>query len=110
MAEVEIHVAGRGYRIHCRDGEEARLRDIAALVDSKVQSATAALGPMGEARQLLFAALMLADGVHDKPAPAPAPAPDDHGAVQAAIADTIEGLAERLESFADELEARRATP
>jgi len=105
VAEVDIHVANRAYRIHCRDGEEAKLRDIAALVDAKVQSATAALGPMGEARQLLFAALMLADGLHDKPAPPPRPAPDD-AAVSEAIAETIEGLAERLESFAEELEAR----
>lgn len=103
MAEVEIRVAGRGYRIHCREGEEAKLHDVAALVDAKAQSAVAALGQMGEARQLLFAALMLADGIHDASAAAEAPAGD--AAVQDAIAETLEGLAERLESFADELEA-----
>ena len=109
MAEVEIHVAGRNYRIACRDGEEDKLRGVAALVDSRAQSATAALGAMSEARQLLFAALMLADGQVDAPAP-----PDDGDATQAAvaeaIAETVEGLAERLEAFAVELEGSAATP
>lgn len=108
MAEVEVHVAGRNYRIACRDGEEPKLRDVAALVDSRAQSAVAALGPMGEARQLLFAALMLADGQLDAP---PGPPEDDDARVQSAVADamaeTVEGLAERLEAFAADLEARR---
>lgn len=103
MAEVEIQVAGRGYRIHCRAGEEAKLREVAALVDGKVEAATAALGPMGEARQLLFAALMLADELHGREMAEP-----DATAVEGAIAQTLEGLAERLESFADELEAEPA--
>lgn len=109
MAEVDIHVAGRNYRIACRDGEEAKLRDVAALVDSRARSATAALGAMSEARQLLFAALMLADAQVDAPPP---PADDERtqAAVADAIADTVEGLAERLESFAAELEARGSTP
>lgn len=105
MAEVEIHVAGRNYRIVCRDGEEAKLQTVAALVDARARSATAALGVMSEARQLLFAALMLADAQVDAPPPA---ADDEHvaAAVADAIAETVEGLAERLEAFAIDLEAR----
>ena len=110
MAEVEIHVAGRNYRVACRDGEEDKLRDIAALVDSRAQSVTAALGPMGEARQLLFAALMLADGQVNPPPPPPSDDDRVQAAVEAAIAETLEGLAERLEAFADELEGRASTP
>ena len=42
MAEVDIHIASRAYPVACRDGEEARLRDVAALVDAKARAATSA--------------------------------------------------------------------
>ncbi|MBL0767447.1 cell division protein ZapA [Sphingopyxis sp. DHUNG17] len=57
MADVKLTVAGRPYDVHCADGEEDQLRQLAALVDEKARNIQGGT----EVRQLLFAALMLAD-------------------------------------------------
>jgi cell division protein ZapA len=101
MASVEVEIAARKYSVACRDGEEAHLRSVAAIVDSKAQDAAAALGSLSEARQLLFASLLLADELKEHrsgQAPA-APAP-----VDPAIAEALERLAGRVESLAEQLE------
>jgi cell division protein ZapA len=74
------------------------------LVDRKAQEAAAAVGNMGEARQLLFASLLLADELKELRSGKP-------GAVAAeperdpAMADALERLAERMELLADRLES-----
>ena len=60
MAEVDISIAGRHYRVACRDGEEQNLRRAAEMVDAKSREALAGLGALSESRQLLFASLLLA--------------------------------------------------
>jgi cell division protein ZapA len=104
MAEVELHIAGRAYRVACRDGEEENLRSAARLVDSKSREALAGLGTLSEARQLLFASLLLADQLIDKGAASPPAAPDP------VVAARAEALASRLESLADALEREPASP
>jgi cell division protein ZapA len=107
MAMVEIEVAARRYSIACRDGEEPHLREVAALVDSKARDAAEALGGLSEARQLLYASLLLADELHEARAGAPAAISNgDDGKV----ADSIELLAERVERLASRLEADGQTP
>ena len=104
MAEVDLTIVGRSYRVACRDGEEDTLRAAAALVDSKSREALAGLGTLSEARQLLFAALLLADQlVEGRPEAAPAAADPE-------LAGRADALAARLESLADALEAEAATP
>jgi cell division protein ZapA len=100
MAEVDLSIAGRSYRVACRAGEEDTLRAAAALVDGKSREALAGLGSMTESRQLLFAALLLADQIIDKRPAAETPAPDP------ALATRVAGLAERLERLAVSLEER----
>lgn len=102
MAEVDIHIASRSYPVACRDGEEARLRDVAALVDAKARAATQALGTMSESRTLLFASLMLADGLVDGPPAGSAPAAP--AAIDPVVAEALERLALRLEGLAASLE------
>ena len=102
MAEVDLFIAGRSYRVACRDGEEDALRRAAALVDQKSREALAGLGTLSEARQLLFASLLLADQLLDGGGGAP-PATADP-----ALAESAERLAERLESIADALESERS--
>ena len=104
MAEVDISIAGRSYRLACRDGEEANLRRAAELVDSKSREALAGLGTMSEARQLLFASLLIADEMLEKGVASVAVGPDP------ALAERIEALAARLESVADALENGAALP
>jgi cell division protein ZapA len=103
MAEIDVFIAGRSYRVACRDGEEDSLRKAAALVDAKSREALEGLGTLSEARQLLFASLLLADQmVDDGRTPEPI-LPDP------ALAERAERIADRLESLAEALE-REAAP
>ena len=99
MAEIDVFIAGRAYKVACRDGEEDSLRKAASLVDAKSREALAGLGTLSEARQLLFASLLLADDLVDDGKAPPPPPP-----VDPAVAERAERIADRLESLASTLE------
>ena len=103
MATIDIEVAGRRYNVACRNGEEAHLHAVAAMVDQRARDAAEALGSLGESRQLLFAALLMADDIKEMRAgagiPEPPPPPPDP-----AVAQALEKLATRMEALADSLE------
>ena len=103
MANIDIDIAGRRYNVACRDGEEEHLRSLAAVVDRRAHDAADALGGLTEARQLLFAALLIADDLKEARTgaglPDPTPPPPDP-----AVADALERLASRMENLADRLE------
>lgn len=98
MAQVVLDIGGRSYTVTCRAGGEDHLRMLAARVDAKTGEARAAVGNVNEVRQLLFAALLLADEV-DTGAAAPAPAAFD-----------LDTLADRIEAIADALERAVSAP
>jgi cell division protein ZapA len=100
MAEVDLIIAGRPYKVACKDGEEEALRSAARLVDAKSREAIAGLGTLSESRQLLFAALLLADQMVEQRPDAAVPADPDPELVNRA-----EQLAMRLESLAEHLES-----
>ena len=101
-AMVELTIAGRTYQVACREGEEDSLHAAARMVDAKSREALSGLGTLSEARQFLFASLLLADQLMEKnPSavpPAAAAAPDS------ALAQRAEALAARLEALAEALE------
>ena len=97
MAEVNLTIAGRSYQVGCRPGEEENLLAAARMVDTKSREALSGLGTLSESRQLLFASLLLADQLLDKPG-AQAPTVDP------ALAPRVEALAERMEALASTLE------
>ncbi|SFS00204.1 cell division protein ZapA [Sphingomonas jatrophae] len=101
MARVTLNVAGRPYDIAVRDGDEPRFTELARLVDDKAMQAARGMGGLTEGRQLLFAALLLADELDAAraaaAAPAPAPAPTLDPAALERLADRAEALAEQLE-------------
>jgi cell division protein ZapA len=98
-ALIDISIAGRTYQVACREGEEENLRIAARLVDGKSREALAGLGTLSEARQFLFASLLLADQLIEKQPEAAIPtAPDS------ALVERAETLANRLESLAAQLE------
>ncbi|WP_299327376.1 cell division protein ZapA [Parasphingopyxis sp.] len=95
MAEVQLTIAGHSYTVACRDGEEERLLKLGEIVDAKTSHAQQAVGGnMGEARVLLFAALLLADEADELRTNASIP--DD-------TLDTLEQLADRLTALGDDL-------
>jgi cell division protein ZapA len=101
---IDLNIAGRSYQVACRDGEEENLRAAARLVDGKSREALAGLGTLSEARQFLFASLLLADQLIDKSPDAAAavaePSPPDP-----ALVERAEALANRLEMVAAQLES-----
>jgi cell division protein ZapA len=104
---IDLNIAGRSYQVACRDGEEENLRAAARLVDGKSREALAGLGTLSEARQFLFASLLLADQLIDK-------SPDASAAVASssppdpALVERAEALANRIEMLAAQLESEAA--
>ena len=98
MAEVELTIAGRPYKVACRNGEEDTLRAAGALVDAKSREALSGLGTLSESRQLLFAALLLADQIVDGREVELPTGPDPE------LVERTQLLAQRLETLADALE------
>ena len=105
---LDLNIAGRTYQVACREGEEDNLRAAARLVDGKSREALAGLGTLSEARQFLFASLLLADQlVENKPEMAAAP---ESSGPDPILASRAEALADRLESLAAALENESANP
>ena len=111
---LDLNIAGRTYQVACREGEEENLRAAARLVDGKSREALAGLGTLSEARQFLFASLLLADQLIDnKPeavAAPPAFSPVPPASPDPAVILRAEALADRLESLAMTLENETANP
>jgi cell division protein ZapA len=106
MPSIDIEVAGRRYNVACRAGEEDQLRELAAVVDARARDAATALGQLSEGRQLLFAALLLADDLQDARNRGDGEAPP----ADPRVAQALEALAERIERLADRLGEESASP
>jgi cell division protein ZapA len=112
MAEVKVMVGGRQYAVHCRDGEEKQLHALAEMISERVSKVSGG-GGLTETRQLLYAALLLADELTDQrkaqveaaPAPPPPPPPVPPEMDPAVIA-VFERLALRAEALAESLAAQ----
>jgi cell division protein ZapA len=108
MAEIDLIIAGRPYRVACRTGEEESLRAAARLVDAKSREAISGLGTLSEARQLLFAGLLLADQLIEQHGGEVALPPSEPAAPDPELAARAQQLASRLDSLAESLENRSA--
>lgn len=105
MSEVTLQVGGRGYTVSCADGEEAHVRHLASIVDGKLTALGGSLAP-GDAKNLLFAALILADEAEDARRAAGANASGAQLEVFAGnVARGLEVLADRLEGVAWAMES-----
>ena len=110
MANIDIEIAGRRYNVACRDGEEEHLRSVAGEVDRQARrTPTAALGSLSETRQLLFAALLIADDIKEHPRRRRHPRSGAAAARPARSPQALERLAARVEALADSLERSAAS-
>jgi cell division protein ZapA len=100
MANVTLQIGGRSYTVACQDGEEAHIAGLGRSIDGKLASLGANV-TQNEPRTLLFAALLLADEVHELKNRPGAPAAGD----EPSTAPGLEALASRLEKLAESLEA-----
>ncbi len=101
MAQVTITVNSRHYTIGCADGEEPRLRELAADLDRRMGDLVSDVGQIGDARLLVMLCLLLLDEMEGFGSEALAPQPGSEDAAAA----LVEGLAERIERLAEQLEA-----
>ncbi len=100
MSNVNLLIGGRSFTVACAAGEEDHISSLGRTIDSKLKT-MGDVGGQSEARLLLFAALLLADELHDAqknpggatPSTAPSIAPV-----------RLDALAERLENIATHLE------
>ena len=65
MADVDIVINSRTYRVSCRDGEEERIKLLSSKIDEEVKLLANKIGQLGEARMILLAALVLLDKFDD---------------------------------------------
>lgn len=98
MARVMLEIGGSRWPVNCRDGEEAQVTKLGAMLDARWEQAQRAAGNAGTARVLLLIALMLADDLVEAQAraAAPVPVPDSSAALES-VADILEELASALE-------------
>ena len=117
VSNVALVVGGRSYTVNCAAGEEDHITELGAMIDAKLST----MGAVGqnETRNLLFAALLLADEVFELKSSAAVPPSADvpyatpdplsygsHDAAAFAIdPERLEGIANRLENLAAHLEA-----
>lgn len=102
MSNVTITIAGRQYTVACAEGEQGHITGLSQTIDSKLASIPG-LSNQSEPRTLLFAALLLADELHETAAAAAAQAQislDDLATPLENIAQTLEDVASRLETAA----------
>ncbi len=94
MARVTLDIGGTQWTVNTRDGGEAEVRRLGAMVAERWPQALRAAGDGGVPQALLLTALMLADELAEaqaRAASASDPAP------LAQIADRLESLANALE-------------
>lgn len=132
MSEVTLLIGGRRHTVSCADGEEAHIAELGRMIDKKFAQLGNPTGP--DSQNMLFAALLLADELHEArgsasteeetrrklaeerdsladrveellAAPPTKDTPTLHGS-DAELASTLERFAELLENCADKLETK----
>jgi cell division protein ZapA len=65
MAQVNISVNGRVYRMACEDGEEEHVTELGARFDRAIDELRGALGEIGDQRLMVMAGILMTDRLHD---------------------------------------------
>ena len=113
MAQVNVTISGKTYRMACDDGEEQHLADLAERLDRSIEQLRQRFGEIGDQRLTVMAAITLADQHADaerrlKAAEAEAADREDaraaieerQTAAEAGVANALDAVAERIEALA----------
>ncbi len=116
MGQVTIEVNSKPYVVGCEDGQESRLRTLAALVDSQVRQVSGDVGPLGDTRLILMGALLVADELTETKAQLSVGVGeldrirDELAGIEARAAEAIHIAAARIESLAGGTAADETNP
>ena len=61
MAQVNVTINGRHYRMGCEDGQEDHVTKLAEEIDNRIEQLRGAHGEIGDQRLTVMAALTVAD-------------------------------------------------
>tara|TARA_Y100001954_G_C15703943_1_gene549301 strand:- start:131 stop:403 length:273 start_codon:yes stop_codon:yes gene_type:complete len=86
MADVDIIINNRNYRVSCKDGEEERISLLASRINDEVSALVDQIGQLGEARMILLAAIILLDRLDEN---------------ENRVEITLNNLAKRLEKISE---------
>lgn len=92
MSEVTLVIGGRRHTVACAPGEEAHITKLGELIDAKMQQIGSLSVP--DSQNMLFAALFLADELHEAKATVSAALK-----TQQDFADERDALAKRVEEL-----------
>ena len=116
MAQVQVNIDGKLYRMACDDGQEDHLRALAQTLNSKVSDMKVAFGEIGDMRLTVMAAITIADDLSDATRRLEAmeteiaglkaagqDSASDRSSLEAQAASSLQALAERIERIAKAL-------
>ncbi|MDA1325147.1 MAG: cell division protein ZapA [Proteobacteria bacterium] len=107
MAQVDVTINDRSYRIACDDGQDGHLTELANYVDGRVQELVSSVGQVGDARLLVMASLLIADELSESLTALNSRegSKEDNSPTMEHVAQTMENLAAHIERIAARLEA-----
>ena len=121
MAQVNVTINGRVYRLACDDGEEEHLTDLGRRFDNAINELRQALGEIGDQRLMVMAGILMTDRLDDAERRLKKAEQEirelKEGRLDSAsrmesleerFAENIEAAAARIEQIADRLGAGRA--
>ena len=92
VADVDIIINSRTYRVSCKDGEEDRIISLSSQINQEVELLANRIGQLGEARMILLAALVLLDKSDDN---------------QDKMEEILKKTSEKIESVVNSINAER---
>jgi cell division protein ZapA len=104
MSNVTLAIGGRSYTVACAEGEEKHVIGLGRLIEEKLASMGDTAGQT-ESRMLLFAALLLADELHEAQGKASAAPLAPPATTSVFVAERLDAIGARLENLAARLEA-----
>lgn len=99
MGNISLLIGGRNFTVACADGEEGHIAKLGGMIEAKLEG-SGGVGSQNESRMLLFAALLLADELHELRERKPA------AALPAGIDERVAAIATQLENIASRLEGK----
>jgi cell division protein ZapA len=109
LAQVDITINGKTYRMACDEGQEQRIIDLGNMVDAHVSDLVQQVGQVGDTRLMVMASLLVADELVDlRDAEQALDDDEDEDFSPSEVEEmalAMEGLAERIEGIADRLDA-----